>query len=358
MLSEVKLKVNDLRKYFPIKRGLLEVLTGKPPRYVKAVDGISFDVIDGEIFCLVGESGCGKTTTGRLVARLIEATSGDALYKVSRNIKDLIPEGLLVNGDYLNLFSKLPGNIDKLLRLDIQIIFQDPYGSLNPRMTIGSILEEPLIIHSIGTTKEERQEIVYRALSEVKLNPPEEFVDRYPHMISGGQRQRVAIARAMILNPSLVVADEPVSMLDVSIRAEILQLMLDLKKLRNLSYIFITHDLAVANYICGRIAVMYLGKIVELGPSDKVINNPKHPYTIALVSAVPEPDPSNRLKIREVPIKGEIPSAAAVPSGCRLHPRCPYAMDICKTKEPPMIEIEPGHQVACWLHTKESPETA
>lgn len=357
MLSEVKLKVDNLKKYFSIRRGLIDVLSGKPSRYVKAVDGISFEVVEGEIFCLVGESGCGKTTTGRLITRLIEATSGDALYKVSRSIKDLIPKGLLTDGDYVNLFRKLPGEVDKLLRLDIQIIFQDPYGSLNPRMTIGSILEEPLIVHSIGSTKAERQEIVYRALSEVKLNPPEEFVDRYPHMISGGQRQRVAIARAMILNPSLVVADEPVSMLDVSIRAEILQLMLDLKKLRNLSYIFITHDLAVANYICGRIAVMYLGKIVEMGPSDRVISNPKHPYTIALVSAVPEPDPSNRLKIREVPIKGEIPSAAAVPSGCRLHPRCPYAMDICKSKEPPMVEVEPGHQVACWLHSKEAPSS-
>lgn len=354
MLSEVKLKVDNLKKYFPIRRSILEVLSGKPPRHVKAVDGISFEVIEGEIFCLVGESGCGKTTAGRLIARLIEATGGDALYKVSKNIRDLIPERLLVNGDYINLFRKLPSEVDKLLRLDIQIIFQDPYGSLNPRMTLGSILEEPLIIHSIGSTKEERQEIIYRALSEVKLNPPEEFVDRYPHMISGGQRQRVAIARAMILNPSLVVADEPVSMLDVSIRAEILQLMLDLKKIRNLSYIFITHDLAVANYICGRIAVMYLGKIVEVGPTEKVINNPKHPYTIALISAVPEPDPSNRLKIREVPIKGEIPSAAAVPSGCRLHPRCPYAMDVCKSKEPPMVEIEPGHQVACWLYSKEA----
>lgn len=352
-MVEVKLKVENLRKYFPIKRSIVEFISGKPPRSVKAVDGISFEIGEGDIFCLVGESGCGKTTTGRLIARLIEVTGGKALYKVSDEIKKLMSQEVFVDGTYVSLFDRLPGNVDKLLKRDIQIIFQDPYGSLNPRMTIGSILEEPLIIHSIGTSKEERQEIVYRALSEVRLSPPEEFVERYPHMISGGQRQRVAIARAMILNPSLVVADEPVSMLDVSIRAEILQLMLDLKSSRNLSYLFITHDLAVANYICGKIAVMYLGKIVELGPTDRVINNPRHPYTIALISAIPEPDPSNRLKIREVPIKGEIPSAAAIPSGCRLHPRCPYATDVCRTQEPPMIEVEPGHYTACWLHAKQ-----
>ncbi|MEM2021957.1 MAG: ATP-binding cassette domain-containing protein [Zestosphaera sp.] len=351
-MSEVKLRAENLKKYFYMKRSIPEILSGKPPRSVKAVDGISFEVVEGDVFCLVGESGCGKTTTGRLIARLIEVSDGRALYKVSKEAKELIPQGMLVDGDYVSLFDKLPSSVDKLLKREIQIIFQDPYASLNPRMTLGSILEEPLIIHSIGSSKEERQEIIYKALSEVRLNPPEEFVERYPHMISGGQRQRVAIARAMILNPSLVVADEPVSMLDVSIRAEILQLMLDLKNTRNLSYFFITHDLAVANYICDKIAVMYLGKIVETGLTSKIINNPHHPYTKALVAAIPEPDPSNRLKMREVPIKGEIPSAAAVPSGCRLHPRCPYLMDVCKTQEPPIIEVEPERRVACWLYLK------
>ena len=351
-MSEVKLRVENLKKYFPVKRSISEILRGKPPRSVKAVDGISFEVVESDVFCLVGESGCGKTTTGRLIARLIEVSDGRALYKVSKEVKELMPQGIFVYGDYVSLFDKLPSSIDKLLKREIQIIFQDPYGSLNSRMTLGSILEEPLIIHSIGSSKEERQEIIYKALSEVRLNPPEEFVERYPHMISGGQRQRVAVARVMILNPSLVIADEPVSMLDVSIRAEILQLMLDLKSSRNLSYIFITHDLAVANYICDKIAVMYLGKIVETGLASKIINNPYHPYTKALVAAVPEPDPSNRLKMREVPIKSEIPSAAAVPSGCRLHPRCPYSMDVCKTQEPPIIDVEPEHGVACWLYVK------
>ncbi len=351
-MSEPKLIVEGLKKYFPIRRSLTEVLTFKPPKYVKAVDGISFEVFEGDIFCLVGESGCGKTTTGRLIVRLIEATEGRMRYKVSEEIKSQIPENLLQDGKYVDLLSKLPKNVDKALRKDIQIIFQDPYGSLNPRMTLKDILNEPLQVHNIGASESERLEIIHRALSEVKLTPPEEFMDRYPHMLSGGQRQRVAIARAMILNPSLVVADEPVSMLDVSIRAEILQLMLDLKAARNLSYVFITHDLAVANYICNRIAVMYLGKIVEMGPADKVIGNPLHPYTQALVAAVPEPDPKNRLKIKEVPIKGEIPSAANIPPGCRLHPRCPYAMDICSKEEPPTVEVEKGHHVSCWLYVK------
>ncbi len=350
--GEIILKAKGLKKYFGIRRSISEVLARKPPRYVKAVDGIDFDIRVGEVFCLVGESGCGKTTTGRMIARLLPPTEGSLLYKPTRETLNKIPPGYADKDGYVDLSRKLPKKLDKLLRQEIQIVFQDPFGSLNPRMTVYNILKEPLIVHNIGSTESERREIIYRALTEVKLTPPEQFFERYPHMLSGGQRQRVAIARAMILRPTLVVADEPVSMLDVSIRAEILQLMLDMQKGRNLSYVFITHDLAVANYLCSRIAVMYLGKIVEIGPTDLVINNPMHPYTKALIAAVPEPDPKNRFKIREVPIKGEVPSAANIPPGCRFHPRCPYAMDVCRREEPPMIEVEPGHYVACWLHSK------
>ncbi len=347
-----KLIVEEAYKYFPLRRSLVEILTFRRHRYVRAVDGVSFAVNEGEIYCLAGESGCGKTTTGRLVVRLIDFTAGRALYMPRKEVLSEIPPEYLVDGKYVNLASRLPRYVDKLLRRDVQIIFQDPYGSLNPRMRIYDILKEPLDIHGMGSTEDERRETVFRALEEVKLTPPEEFAERYPHMLSGGQRQRVAVARALILNPSLVVADEPVSMLDVSIRAEILQLMLDLKATRNLTYVFITHDLAVAAYICNNIAVMYLGKIVEKGPIDVVINNPQHPYARALIAAVPEPDPRNRFKIRELPISGEVPSAAHIPPGCRFHPRCPYAMDICKTEEPPEIEVEKGHTLSCWLYAR------
>ncbi len=350
--GQVIFKAKDLKKYFPLRRSLKEILTFSPGRFVKAVDGVSFDVKLGEVFCLVGESGCGKTTTGRMIARLLEPTSGKMLYKPTQETLRKVPPKYLDKDGLIDLSQKLPKKIDKLLRQEIQIVFQDPFGSLNPRMTVYNILKEPLVVHNIGSSEEERREIIYRALSEVKLTPPEQFMDRYPHMLSGGQRQRVSIARAMILRPTLVVTDEPVSMLDVSIRAEILQLMLDMQASRNLAYVFITHDLAVANYLCSRIAVMYLGKIVEIGPTDLVINNPQHPYTKALIAAVPEPDPSNRFKIREVPIKGEVPSAANIPPGFRFHPRCPYVMDVCRREEPPMIEVEPGHYVSCWLHTK------
>ena len=351
-MSEVVFRARGLKKYFPLRRSIKEILTFKPKRYVRAVDGVNFDVKIGEVFCLVGESGCGKTTTGRLITRLLEPTEGVMLYKPTKETLSKIPPKYMDKDGYVNLTNKLPKKIDRMLRQEIQIVFQDPFGSLDPRMTVYNILKEPLIVHKIGDSEDERRDIIYRALSEVKLAPPEEFVDRYPHMLSGGQRQRVAFARAMILRPTLVVTDEPVSMLDVSIRAEILQLMLDMQAGRNLSYVFITHDLAVANYLCTRIAVMYLGKIVELGPAEQVIDNPQHPYTKALIAAVPEPDPKNRFKIRELPITGEVPSAAEIPPGCRFHPRCPYAMDVCRREEPPLVEVEPGHYVACWLHAK------
>jgi len=347
-----KLVVEKAFKYFPLRRSLVEILTFRPPRYVRAVDGVSFNVDEGEIFCLAGESGCGKTTTGRLIVRLLEFTGGRALYRPKKEILSEIPLQYVVEKQYVDLTAKLPRQVDKLLRRDIQIVFQDPYGSLNPRMRIYDILKEPLDIHGVGASEDEKRELVFRALEEVKLTPPEEFAERYPHMLSGGQRQRIGIARALILGPSLVVADEPVSMLDVSVRAEILQLMLDLKATRNLTYVFITHDLAVAAYICNRIGIMYLGTIVEKGPMDLIVNNPQHPYAKALIAAVPEPDPRNRFKVREVPIKGEVPSAANIPPGCRFHPRCPYAMDVCKTEPPPEVEIEKGHTVSCWLYAK------
>ena len=352
MGSEVILRAVSLKKYFPLRRTLKEILMFKKGRSVKAVDGIDFDIYRGEIFCLVGESGCGKTTTGRLVTRLIPPTSGRMLFKPSPQTLKHLPKEILVDGEYVELSSKLPKNISRLLRREIQIIFQDPFGSLNPRMKVYDILKEPLIIHGIGSTEDERRKLIFKALEEVKLTPPEEFTGRFPHMLSGGQRQRVAIARALLLGPSLIVADEPVSMLDVSIRAEILQLMIDLKEKRGLTYIFITHDLAVASYICNRIAVMYLGKIVEVAPTDEIINKTLHPYTKALLAAVPEPDPSNRFKIREVPIKGEVPSAVVIPPGCRFHPRCPYAMDVCRREEPPSIEYSPHHKVSCWLYAR------
>jgi len=351
-MSEVIFKAINLRKYFPLRRTLREIFTLAPRRYVRAVDDISFDIKLGEVFCLVGESGCGKTTTGRLITRLLEPTGGVMLYKPTKEILKEIPDEFLDEDGYVDLARRLPKNIDRLLRREIQIVFQDPFSSLDPRMTVYDTLEEPLRIHKVGASEEERKEIIYKALSEVKLTPPEEFAHRYPHMLSGGQRQRVSFARAMILKPTLVVTDEPVSMLDVSIRAEILQLMLDLQTKRNLSYVFITHDLAVANYLCTRIAVMYLGKIVELGLTEKVVDNALHPYTKALLTAVPEPDPSNRLKFRNVPIKGEVPSAANVPPGCRFHPRCPHAMEICSKKEPPLVKVEADHYTACWLYHK------
>jgi len=358
-LGEKILEVRDLRVWFPVRRGIIDIITGKPKLYVHAVDGVSFDVRERETFCLVGESGCGKTTTGKALLRLVPVTGGHARFKPSKSVAEKLEDaGVQLDGGWVDLFA-LPEKKFKPLRKDIQMIYQDPYGSLNPRFRIKDILEEVLLVHGIGSTKEERLEIVSRALEMVKLTPASEFLYRYPHQLSGGQRQRVAIARAIISTPRLVIADEPVSMLDVSIRAEILEVMIDLKKKLGVSYIFITHDLAVARYICDRIAVMYLGKIVELGDAREVIENPMHPYTKALIAAIPDPDPANRLKFRHLPIKGEVPNAINVPPGCRFHPRCLVyegaekdspLKRLCPTKEPPLVEVAKGRYVSCYLY--------
>lgn len=356
---DIILGVNNLKVWYPIRRGLVDYIYRREQKFAKAVDGISFTVKKGETFCLAGESGCGKTTTGKSLLGLTPVTEGNAYFRPRKEvISELQKVGFkTINSDIIDIFA-LSWKGLKYVKRDITIVYQDPYGSLNPSATIKDILEEPLIIHGLIENEEERKEIIYQVLEQVKLTPAVDIAMRYPHQLSGGQRQRVAIARAIITKPSLVVADEPVSMLDASIRAEILELMLDLKRKLNLTYIFITHDLAVARYICDRIAIMYLGKIVEIGDARRVIENPMHPYTQALVAAIPEPDPKNRLKFREVPIKGEVPSATNIPLGCRFHPRC-VARDknleklgnICIEQEPGLMSVNNKDRlVACWLY--------
>ena len=360
VMEELRVGPNDilvainLKKYFPLRRSLTEVFRGIR-RFVRAVDGVTFTIREGEVFCVAGESGCGKTTLGRTILGLVDITSGYLLYKprpeIAKELKDLGYEPVYRDYYLLNIIYK-DKRAFKVMRRELQIIFQDPYGSLNPRMTVKDILAEPLVVHGIGTP-EERIDMVRKVLESVKLTPPEDFMGRFPHQLSGGQRQRVVIARALMLNPRFIVADEPVSMLDVSIRAEILDVLMDLRKRFGLTYMFITHDLALARYICDRIAIMYLGKIVEMGPIDTVIENPLHPYTKALKAAILEPDPSNRFKLREVPIKGEVPSAIHIPSGCRFHPRCVSCIEgMCEKEEPPLIEVEPEHYVSCWLYAR------
>lgn len=320
--GDVLLKVTGLQKHFPIRKGLLQRQVGA----VRAVDGIDFEVRSGETLGVVGESGCGKSTMGRLITRLLEPTAG----KVEFEGRDIT---------HLGVGAMRP------MRRDVQMIFQDPYSSLNPRHTIGTIISAPFKLQGVtpeGGIKKE----VQRLLSVVGLNP--EHYNRYPHEFSGGQRQRIGIARALALNPKLVVADEPVSALDVSIQAQVVNLLDDLQQELGLTYVIIAHDLSVVRHVSDRIAVMYLGKIVELADRDSLYKAPMHPYTKALMSAVPIPDPKRRnVKSERILLKGDVPSPIAPPSGCRFHTRCWKATEICKTTEPPLLELKPGQQVAC-----------
>ncbi len=329
-MADVVIKVENAKKWFPISLGFIKTVFSKESLFVRAVDDISFDIRKGEIFGLAGESGSGKTTTGRLLLRLTETTSGK-IYFHGKDITTISEEEM------------------KVLRRNMQIIFQDPYESLNPRMTVGDIVSEPLRLLEKSLNPREVEARVTQTLEDVEMTPAAEFFFRYPHELSGGQRQRVAVARAFAVNPEFIVADEPVSMLDVSIRAEILRLMMSLVQKYQASFLYITHDLALARHMCDRLAIMYLGKIAEWGDAETVIFEPLHPYTKALIEAVPVPDPT-ATRVKSV-IKGEIPSPVNPPPGCRFHTRCPsYIGDICRTKEPPLIDVGKKHFVACHLY--------
>ncbi|MFQ5671452.1 MAG: ABC transporter ATP-binding protein [Nitrospinales bacterium] len=322
--NRVLLQVKDLKKYFPVKGNILNRSSGT----LRAVDGVSFTLGKGETLGLVGESGCGKSTTGRAVLQLIRPTSGQVLYKG----KDL---------------PRLAAGEMRRLRREMQIIFQAPYASLNPRMRVGRILEEPFAIHRAAAGKKELAERVADLLRQVGLSP--DHARRYPHEFSGGQRQRIGIARAIALNPEFIVADEPVSSLDVSVRAQVINLLADLQDALGISYLFISHDMGVVEHFCDRVAVMYLGKFVELADSDTLYAAPRHPYTEALLAAVPTLESGRRA--RKILIAGDIPSAAGPPSGCAFHPRCPIKEKICEEQEPELKETETGHFTACHLRT-------
>ncbi|NPA96247.1 MAG: ABC transporter ATP-binding protein [Crenarchaeota archaeon] len=316
------IQVENLKKYFPVGGKLLV------KQWVKAVDGVSFEIYEGETLGLVGESGCGKSTTARLLLRLEEPTDGKVLFE-GKNIY------------------KLRGRELKEFRRKANIVFQDPYTSLDPRMTVFDIIMEPIRVHKIDVGDPEQY--VLKLLYEVGLN--ESHMYRYPHEFSGGQRQRIAIARVLALRPKFIVLDEPTSALDVSVQAQILNLLKDLQKKYNLTYLFISHNLAVVRYMSHRIAVMYLGKIVEIGDAEEIFESPLHPYTRALISLIPVPDPFQARKRKKLMIQGEPPNPINPPPGCRFHPRCPFAKDRCKKEEPKLIEYSKGHYVACWLYS-------
>jgi peptide/nickel transport system ATP-binding protein len=348
MVEQAILEVKNLHKYFPVSQRIFERVMLKGSNVVHAVDGVSFSMKRGEVLALVGESGSGKTTVGMNVLGLQEPTKGNVVfdgYDVAKwSHGKLDPE----HDRGTNGIAKLGGRDQIMaLRRRAQMIFQDPYASLNPRQRVLEIVEEPLEIHQLGASQADKKERVRNALEISGLAPADHFWDRYPDGLSGGQRQRVVIAGALVLEPELLIADEPVSMLDVSIRAEILNLLLKIRDERNITILYTTHDLATAAYFTDRMAVMYLGKIVEIGPTRQVIKNPQHPYTKSLISVIPAPNPLRRLE--RVILKGEVPNPIDIPSGCRFHPRCPVAIDECKEIDPENVQVSPDHSAVCLL---------
>jgi peptide/nickel transport system ATP-binding protein len=323
-MDQILLDVKGLQKFFPIRRGILQKVVGQ----VRAVDDVTFYIKQGETLSLVGESGCGKTTTSRCILRAIDPTAGQIRFRME--------DGAVID------IASLPEDKVQPLRRFMQMIFQDPFSSLNPRMTLLDIVGEPMLVHGM-VDRQERQERVAELLKLVGMRP--EYMRRFPHAFSGGQRQRIGIARALALNPRLVVADEPVSALDVSVQAQILNLMLRLQEQLGLTYLFVAHDLSVVKHISERVAVMYVGRIVEMATTEEIFSAPRHPYTEALLSAVPKPDP--RLRSQRIVLQGEVADPANPPSGCYFHPRCRYAAEVCRKQTPVQEEIEPGHFVAC-----------